>query len=427
MKHTVYELTLPSGAKGLLIDVPSATTLSAQVHFRAGNRYTASKAINETAHIMEHMAFGANAKFKTAHHFQEELSKNGAYFNASTYDVAMNYVVVCADFEWDRVLGMLELALTKPNFKQSEFEAESGNVRNELNGMLNRHGVILWPRVEREIGIDTVEFADSLATVSNIKLEDIEEHYKRTHTLGNMRFVVAGKLSQERRNFIKKYFEAWELPKGKRLDYPDDKIHGAKPFFIRRKDAENIQFAWATSIQKELSDAEDRAMNMLNHILTGTLYSRILGKARQQGLAYGMGSDVDFAKNISSWQFSAEVNIDTVEPLFDIIVKEVGEVLAGKIRAEELETAKQYALGRVQMRYQTADQVASWYAGRFFYDDFVKDFSAIQRHISAVTKTEMVDTARLIMAEKQWVLGAIGKGNLELVRRLGGKLETLYA
>ncbi|HEX6462079.1 MAG TPA: pitrilysin family protein [Candidatus Saccharimonadales bacterium] len=426
MKHTVYELKLKNGAKGLLIDVPGATTLSAQVHFRAGNRYTASKDINETAHIMEHMAFGANDKFKSAHAFQEELSKNGAYFNASTYDVAMNYVVVCADFEWDRVLDMLELALTKPHFKQNEFEAESGNVRNELTGMLNRHGVILWPRLERAIGIDTVEFADSLATVANIQLKDIKAHYKRTHTLHNMRFVVAGALNEKRRAEIKHFFEKWDLPKGERLAYPRDTIHGAAPFFVRRKDAENIQFAWATSIQKELADDDYRAMDMLNHILTGTLYSRILGKARQQGLAYGMGSDIDFGRDMTSWQFSAEVNIDTVEPLFDIIVSEVKAVLNGKLRAEELDAAKQYALGRVQMRYQTADQVAGWYAGRYFYDDYVKDFSAIQKNINAVTKTHMIDIARRIMADKQWALGAIGKGDIKLVRRLADKLSVLY-
>jgi hypothetical protein len=38
MKHTVEEIRLKNGARGLLIDVPDATVMSFQVQFRAGNR-----------------------------------------------------------------------------------------------------------------------------------------------------------------------------------------------------------------------------------------------------------------------------------------------------------------------------------------------------------------------------------------------------
>ncbi len=44
MKHTVEEVRLKNGARGLLIDVPNATVMSFQFQFRAGNRYVKSKA-----------------------------------------------------------------------------------------------------------------------------------------------------------------------------------------------------------------------------------------------------------------------------------------------------------------------------------------------------------------------------------------------
>ena len=78
MKHTVEEIRLKNGARGLLIDVPGATTMSMQFQFRAGNRYVKSKKIEQVAHIMEHMAFGANARFKSEHEFEFEFTKNGA-------------------------------------------------------------------------------------------------------------------------------------------------------------------------------------------------------------------------------------------------------------------------------------------------------------------------------------------------------------
>ena len=128
MKHTTTEVRLKNGARGLLIDVPGATVMSFQFQFRAGNRYVKNKDIYETAHIMEHMAFGANAEFKNEHAYEAEFTKNGAYHNAWTSDLSMVYVADCADFEWERILHLQQVAICKPKFKQDELEAEKGNV-----------------------------------------------------------------------------------------------------------------------------------------------------------------------------------------------------------------------------------------------------------------------------------------------------------
>lgn len=39
MKHTVEEVRLKNGSRGLLIDIPGATVMSMQFQFRAGSRY----------------------------------------------------------------------------------------------------------------------------------------------------------------------------------------------------------------------------------------------------------------------------------------------------------------------------------------------------------------------------------------------------
>ena len=119
MKHSVEEVRLKNGAKGLLIDVPDASVMCFEFHFRAGNRFVRSKDIYETAHIMEHMAFGANAKFKDEHEFEAEFTKNGAYHNAFTSDLSMVYMAECADFEWQRILNLQELSICHPRFTQN--------------------------------------------------------------------------------------------------------------------------------------------------------------------------------------------------------------------------------------------------------------------------------------------------------------------
>lgn len=425
MKHTVHEVKLKSGAKGLVIDVPGATVASYQFHFLAGNRYVADKTAYETAHIMEHMAFGANEQFKDAHAFGAEFEKNGAHSNAYTSDLSMVYLADCADIEWDRILDLQRLAITKPRFIEEELLSESGNVKNELTGFLNSHPRLLWPRVQQALGEPVLGFDDRLKLVSNTKMRHIKQHYQSTHTAHNMRFTIAGKMGS-RVEDVKKRLEAWELGDGERMTVPKDTLAAAEPFMIRRKEASNITFAWTMAIPRKLDDEELDAMAVIDHILTGTLHSRILGAARKAGLAYHMFSDTTAYQYDSTWDFGAQVNVDTIEPLFDIIVSEVKGILEGRITDEEVETAKQYALGKHQMGCQTVGQINNWYGSRYFFDDRIDDFDGRPAAIKAINKELMVNVAREFAGAKTWVLGGVSSSSVDLIRRLNDKLATLF-
>lgn len=425
MKHTVEEIRLKNGARGLLIDVPDATVMSFQVQFRAGNRYVLNKDIYETAHIMEHMAFGANEKFRSEHNYEQEFTKNGAYHNAYTSDYSMVYEAICADFEWDRILELQRLAITTPRFNADELEAEKGNVRSELTGYLNNHNRVMWPRIQQALGEDILTYNQRLKTIANIELKDIKNHHKRTHTLKNMRFVVAGKMSG-RKAAIKEHLEGWQLETGERFVIPRDEPRRANPVLVRRKEATNLTFGWSMMIPRELSDEEVTAMNALNHILTGTMSSRIFGAARKKGLAYGIFSDTSIGFYDSAWDFGGQVNVETAEKLFDIIVRELKKVLAGSISEEDLESVKSYSLGRYQMGAQTVGQVSNFYVGRYFADDFVRDYAAVPDSILAVTPDQLIETARQFFASNTWTLAAVTSEEKELLTKLYDKLDKLF-
>lgn len=425
MKHTVSELILRNGARGLVIDVPGAQVMSTQFHFRAGNRFVRDKSIYETAHIMEHMAFGANRLCKDAHEYEAEFTKNGAYHNAFTSDTSMVYEAECAKFEWDRILDLQRTAITQPYFIEEEFISERGNVKSELTGYLNVPDRLLWPKLAQELGEDTLTFPERLAVLNDIKLSDIKEHYKRTHTAGNMRFVVAGDFSRQQGK-LEEMLNAWELPDGERLPIPVDELHSAGTFLIRRKDAPNLTFGLSLNVSRRLSDEEDNAMDFLNHILTGTLRSRILGRARKKGVVYSMFSDTSTYEHNSSWDFGAQANVDTVDQLIDIMVEEIAAVVAGNVDEKEVDAARSYALGRHQMGAQTVGRINNWYASRYFFDGKVEDFLKQPEAINAVTKEQIIETARQFLAANCWTLGAYGNSDIAFIRELSAKIEPLF-
>lgn len=425
MKHTVDEVKLKNGARGLLIDVPGATVMSFQFQFRAGNRYVKHKDIYEAAHIMEHMAFGANAKFKSEHEYESEFTKNGAYHNAYTSDLSMVYVADCADFEWERILDLQRVAICSPRFNAEELEAEKGNVKSELTGFLNNHNRVLWPKIQQLLGEDIYTFWQRIQTIQTVSLADIKEHYKRTHTAENMRFVIAGKL-HGRKSEIMRQLEDWELKSGERFDVPKDELSSGNPTLIRRKEASNLTFGLTMMLPREISDEESDAMDALDHILTGTMHSRIYGAARQKGLAYGVFSDTSSGFHDSSWDFGGQVNLDTAGKLFDIIVREIRSVMSGDISEKELEAAKSYALGRHQMGAQTVSQISNFYTNRYFADGIVKNYEKVPDAITNTTRELMRTTAESFIAHSTWVLAGVSSGEKEDIVKLAEKFETIF-
>lgn len=425
MKHTIEEVKLPSGACGLLIDIPGATVMSFQFQFRAGNRYVRSKDIYETAHIMEHMAFGANAKYKSEHEYEAEFTKNGAYHNAYTSDLSLVYVADCADFEWERILDLQRVAICQPKFNDEELTAEKGNVKSELTGYLNNHNRVLWPKVQQLLGEEVYTYWQRLQTIPTVTLADIREHHKRTHTAKNMRFVIAGKL-MGRKSEIKRQLEAWDLPEGERFEVPQDEPRRGNPTLIRRKEASNLTFGWSMVLPRALSDDEAEAMNCLDHMLTGTTHSRIFGAARRKGLAYGVFSDTSVGIHDSSWDLGGQVNLDTSAELFKIIVREMKQVLDGKITEDELDAAKSYALGRYQMGAQTVSQISNFYTNQYFADGTLKDYNKVPEFIRKTTRERMIGTAREFFAANTWVLAGVSSGEKEDLVALDEKLATLF-
>lgn len=427
MKHSVSEVTLKNGAKGLMIHVPDATVMTFDINFRAGE-YLVQPDKWEVPHLMEHVLLGANELIPKARDFQAELELNGAYSNASTGVYDITYEAECADFEWDRVLGLMLIAISKPLFLADEFAAEFGNVQEEMAARSNNHFRRLSLEMRRELGLIAKTDGERLELMSNVTLDDVREHYARTHHSPNMRFVVAGNITKGRHDEIIKMLEDIALPKqGKRFALPHERPHRLdNPVYVANKTVDNLYFYIDTFMKQRLTDDEAMALNLVNTMLTETLYSKILGTARERGLVYGMSSGLSQTRDASNWWFGAQVSDKNAPALLDIIVEELHKVLRGEITKEEIEATKQYALGRFQRSAQTVGGTAAGYTGRYFFDGVIDDYYNVPQRIKAVTKQQIVDIAKAMFAEDVWGFGVLGKCGEQFTHELKTQLATLW-
>lgn len=425
MKHSVDEIILNNGARGLLVHIPDATVMDVYINFRAGE-YLVSRRKWETPHLMEHILLGANDKFPRARDFQAEVEKNGAYSNASTdvYDIV--YETECADFEWERVMGLLLTAVEKPLFLQEEFDAEFGNVREELSARANNHFRHLGAASRKAYGLVSETDKKRLELMDNVGLDDVREHYRRTHTTDNMRFVIAGNIGK-RRGAIMAMLENIDLPRGERFAMPDELVKTlSKPVCIANPTVDTLYFYIDTFMGRRLEERELDSLGVMNAILTETLYSKILGTARERGLVYGMSSGFQQIKLSSNLWFGSQVSAANAPLLFDIIIEQLGNIFRGELAEADIEAAQAYAIGRYQRGAQTVASTAGGYTGRYFFDDFIDDYYKIPERVQAVTKQSIVEAARAMFSDGIGGLGVYGSCTPSLAAKLNEQIAPLW-
>ena len=427
MKHTVSEIGLKNGAKGLLVHIPGASVLTCDINFRAGE-YLVEPEKWEVPHLMEHVLLGANELIPRARDFQSVLEQNGAYSNASTGVYDITYDTECADFEWDRVLGLLLVAISRPLFLDEEFKAEFGNVMEEMSSRANQHFRRLSLEMRQAFGLLVKTDTERLELMNNVRIDDVRSHYSRTHTTPNLRFVIAGNITKRRRATIDKLFANIELPEqGDRFDLPAEQptaLH--KPVYVHNDTVENLYFYLDTFMSRRMTDKETDALNLANTMLTETLYSKILGTARERGLVYGMNSGLSQTRDASNWWFGAQVSDKNAPALFDIIVSELTKLLAGDISEEDIEATKQYALGRFQRSAQTVGGTAAGYSSRYFFDDVIEEYERIPERIKSVSKEDIVTIARQFFTDKLWGFGVLGACGEDFAEQLRQRLAPLW-
>lgn len=411
MKHSVELIELKNGGRGLFIDVPDATVFYADVSFRAGN-YLSPEGKMDTAHIMEHLVLGANKRYPKASDYSVVFTQNGAYNNAYTGDYHMGYVAECADFEAERIMDLLCLAIEAPLFLESEFQAERANVREELKSRKNQHDTELSLAVENRMGFVPQSYAQRARQLKDIGLDDIVDHYARTHFTRNMRFVCAGSV-QKRREALLARLEQIDMPEGEeRIALPDERPTALdSPHVMRNPEIDNVIYHIEATMDHILDTKECDAIGVIEDLLFSTFHSRIFGKAREQGLIYGISQGLYRTRNNHVWTLSGQVQADNMPALFDLVVREYGALKNGRLKDSELDAIKLFQLGQIQRSNQTVSRLANWYGGYFYMTDTYLPFAGVEARVAALTVEDIIAAAQTMLRSKAYGAGLMSREN----------------
>lgn len=410
IKHTTQQIALKNGANGLLINVPGAGSVHFDIYFRAGGQFSPSPEKSQTAHIMEHLAFGANERFDSLEAFSREFSKGGARHNAFTSHTDMWYEADASLAEWSRILELQLLAISKPVYSEKALEAEKGNVREEIKGYASRHHRVLWQEMVRAAGLQRWYDPKELATIDPVTLEDIHAHFISTHTTNNMRFIVAGDLAAHE-DAITRQLEAIDLPSGEQLAFAPERAAKASPVYIKRDELSSVMFALSFYINDVFTPEDYAPMRVLSHVLTDTFHSRIFGEVRARGICYQLHSYfVTSPGGTTEFTFGGQVSPDNAREVFELIAKELASVAEAGITETELADAKAYRLGVLAMTRETPAALANWYRDLYTHFEYVDNLGNVPERLEKVTVDDVRRVAQKIIKSEARILGGVGAG-----------------
>lgn len=420
---TATEISANGGLKALLIDVPDCPAIRFELSFRAGEVFCPPDK-PELAHFLEHLVAMSNQRYPSTKEFDRVVTRHGGRFGAWTAHLDLWYEFDAPDSDWERMLGLMLLAASQPLFSPDEFKSEKEVVRQELEEYRDQRWRVLEADADRATGFVAPSLADRIDRLAGTSLAAAKDYYQKTHTAGNCRLLVAGRLPPDRRQRIGQRLDELVLPAGppERFVPPAERLSGAGIVYLPDKSAETVyldlQFVNGRPCD---SLAESDNLEVLWSLLAVGFDSRIFGQARDRGLIYFIDGGFGSTPTSSHFYFECQVGLDNLEPLVDLIQAEIDRLLAGDLTEGEVDRIKARLAGGFQLDHLTPVDWVLYFRRRYL--DFGQicpvDYPA---RLAAIGRKSILKLAGEIFGPADWTLGLMGQVPSPVRDRLAARL-----
>lgn len=406
--------SLKNGIPVIIDKMNGTNVVTALILFKVGSRHENPKN-NGISHFIEHLFFKGTEHRPTTLDISKELDGVGADFNAFTSKDYTGYYVKVASEHAELAIDILEDILFHPIFDPVEIDRERGVIIEEINMYEDNPSVTAEELVEMSLfGAKHplgYKIAGPRENIRSVSREEIiryrDEHYHNK----NMVLVLAGNVSTKAENFLKKKFAQAPTRKEKMAAYKKFEYaqKSARVTVHTKPTAQShlaLSFPGPTYTTKDLAAAQ-----VLSTILGGNMSSRLFIQVRErQGLCYYIRSGVSPYEDMGVFTIQAGFDTTRIEQAISGIVTEVKNLRDGIIALsdEELAKAKEYIAGKMSLRLEDSEDVASWWGREALFGKKMRSPEESEKKIRAVTKAQVMKLAESYFQQKYANLVVVG-------------------
>jgi predicted Zn-dependent peptidase len=419
----MFERTaLPSGPRVISARLPGARSVSIAAYVLAGSRLE-TPAEAGVAHFMEHLTFKGTARFPSTRAISEAIEGVGGSFNAATDRESTVYWVRVPRREATRAMDVLGELIVRPTLADHEIEGERTVIVEEIRSYLDdpsEYAQILFQQAMFGDGPLGREICGDEEGIRALPADTIRHFWRTTYRPANTVVALAGDVAHDEatelaaRAFgtgngaIPGYSAAPALPAGERF------------LFGARRDSTQAQLVLGVpGLRRDHPDAW--VLSVLNAVLGDGMSSRLFLSVREEkGLAYDVSSgQIDYA-DAGAFEVSAGVDPDRLPAALESILAELARLRDETVPEEELDKAKAYLSGGLELRMDETRHLASWIGGQEALHDRVLTLEEALEEVAAVRTADLQRLATELFRDEVLRLAVVAPARLRrgLERRL---------
>ena len=288
-----------------------------------------------------------------------------------------------------RILEMMADGLINPKFTKEDFEREK-NVALEGIKSIEKDVQTIANRVHSKLRFgDNHPFGEfeTIETLNNISLKDIQNYYKKFAIPNNAYLTVVGDVQyDEIKSLVESLFSNWK--KGKESNYTLPKannLDNVEINFVDMSNAVQSEIYVGNLMDISMTNPDFFALKLGNQILGGSSTARLFMNLREdKGFTYGSYSSASTSRYKGSFTATASVRNEVTDSAITELIKEINLISTEGVTDEELDAAKEKYVGSFIMSTEQpstianfATNIAKFNLPENFYEKYLENFQSV--------------------------------------------------
>ena len=399
---------LPDGPRVISARLPGTRSLSAAAYVAVGSRQeTREKA--GLAHFMEHITFKGTRDLPTTRQVSEWIERVGGTCNASTDRETTVYWVRLPSRETSRGVHVLSELILRPQLRSADIAHEREIIIDEIRSYRDDPDQYVYNIWDEAYFGDTPlgwEIAGDETTVRSLTDDDIRGFWAAGYRASNLVVALAGDIDHDVAvELVDQAFGRGDGATASWLPAP------SAPFErMRLEHRHTAQAHVCLGLTALPRDHDDQwTLDLLNTVLGDGTSSRLFLKLREEdGLCYDVHSfQTDYA-DCGTLQVYMGVDAEDVLPAMRAVLAELSRLRDEPVPEAELERARNFALGRLELRLEESRAMASFLGTQEALHDRVLTMDEVIERMRGVTSEDIQALARRLFRDEALCAAVIG-------------------
>lgn len=393
----IYNVTkLPNGIRIASEKIEHVNSFSLGFWFNVGSR-DETKDTNGISHLIEHMFFKGTKK-RSASRISKDIESLGGYLNAFTSKEHTCFYGRGMSKNIEKTFSVLSDMIQDSLFLPKELSKESKVVIDELYDIEDSPEELIFDKFETNIFAgNKLEFPiiGTEENISKFKQNDLLNYIDAHYSIKNFYIIASGNVDHDQLiKLTNKY------------------INKLKPGSVKKRKPFSSKKVNNLFVQKDINQAhliiggvthgyanKDRAIsNLITNILGEGSSSRLFLSLRERnGIAYQINSFMNSFYDISTFGVYFSTNESSLKKAKKIVDNEFDKFLQKGVTDKELQSAKEYIKGHVQMSLESTSNRMMRMGNSLMYFDKIKTLEESIAEIDAVTKNDILSYSQILL------------------------------